>query len=99
MSSVMDVDMITPGCSGSSPPVTGRRWSVVRGTRVAWPAGRCARQQEGLVGGQGVIDRGWILVLGGEPVVHRDDLGAGPPADLGGQAGDLGGVPQDVHAA
>src|SRR5580704_4955076 len=37
MSSVMDVDMITPGCSWSSPPVAGRRWSVVRGTRVAWP--------------------------------------------------------------
>jgi hypothetical protein len=55
--------------------------------------------QEGLVGGQGVIDRGRVRVLGGEPVVHRDDRGADPPTDLGSQAGDLEGVLQHVHAA
>jgi hypothetical protein len=55
--------------------------------------------QEGLVGGQSVVDRGRIRVLGGEPVVHGDDRGTGPPADLGGQASGLDGVPQDVHAA
>jgi hypothetical protein len=38
-------------------------------------------------------------VLGGEPVVDGDDLDAGPPADLRGQAGGLEGVPQNVHAA
>ena len=43
--------------------------------------------QEGLVGGEGVVDRGRVRVLGGEPVVHRDDPGAGTPADLRGQAG------------
>ena len=43
--------------------------------------------QEGLVGGQSVVDRGRVRVLGGEPVVDGDDLGAGPPADLRGQAG------------
>ena len=55
--------------------------------------------QEGLVGGQGVVDRGRVRVLGGEPVVDGDDLGAGPPGDLRGQAGGLEGVPQDVYAA
>jgi len=30
----------------------------------------CAGQQEGLVGGQGVVDRRRVRVLGGEPVVH-----------------------------
>jgi hypothetical protein len=55
--------------------------------------------QEGFVGGQGVVDRGWVRVLGGEPVVDGDDLGAGSPADLRGQVGDGEGVPQCVHAA
>src|SRR5215475_15557866 len=36
----MDVDTITPGCWWSWTPVAGRRWSVVRGTLVAWTAGR-----------------------------------------------------------
>ena len=58
-----------------------------------------AAVQEGLVGGESVVDRGRIRVLGGEPVVDGDDLGAGPPADLRGQAGGLEGVPQHVHAA
>jgi hypothetical protein len=55
--------------------------------------------QEGFVGGQGVVDRGRVRVLGGEPVVDGDDHGAGAPADLRGQAGGLEGVPDDVHAA
>ena len=55
--------------------------------------------QEGLVGGQGVVDRGRVRVLGGEPVVDGDDPGAGPPADLRGEASGLEGVLQDVHAA
>ena len=55
--------------------------------------------QEGFVGGQSVVDRGRVRVLGGEPVVDGDDLGAGPPADLRGQASGVEGVPQDVHAA
>jgi hypothetical protein len=55
--------------------------------------------QQGLVGGQRVVDRGRVGVLGGEPVVHRDDPGADPAADLGSQAGDLEGVLQHVHAA
>jgi hypothetical protein len=38
-------------------------------------------------------------VLGGEPVVDRDDLGPGPPADLRGQVSGLEGVTEDVHAA
>jgi hypothetical protein len=38
-------------------------------------------------------------VLGGEPVVDGEDLGAGPPADLRGQVGGEEGVPQHVHAA
>jgi hypothetical protein len=62
-------------------------------------AGRVGAVLQGLVGGQGVLDRGRVRVLGGEPVVHRDDPGAGPPADLGSQAGDLEGVLQHVHAA
>jgi hypothetical protein len=53
----------------------------------------CAAVQEGLVGGQGVVDRSRVRVLGGEPVVDGDDLGPGPPADLGGQASSAGGVP------
>jgi hypothetical protein len=32
--------------------------------------------EEGFVGGKGVIDRGRVRVLGGEPVVDRDDLAA-----------------------
>ena len=55
--------------------------------------------QEGLVGGEGVVDRGRVGVLGGEPVVDGDDRGAGPPPDLRGEAGGLEGVPQDVDAA
>jgi hypothetical protein len=41
--------------------------------------------QEGFVGCQSVVDCCWIRMLGGEPVVDGDDLGAGPPADLRGQ--------------
>src|SRR5258705_13505977 len=59
----------------------------------------CAAMQEGFVGRQGVVDRCRIRVLGGEPVVDRDDLGIGPPADLRGQASGLEGVPYHVHAA
>ena len=47
----------------------------------------CAVLQEGLVGRQGVVDRGRVGVFGGEPVVDGDDLGVRPPADLRGQAG------------
>ena len=54
---------------------------------------------EGLVGGQGVVDRSRIRVLGGEPVVDGDDLGVRPPADLRGQVSGEGGVPHHVHAA
>jgi hypothetical protein len=38
-------------------------------------------------------------VLGGEPVVDRDDPRPGPPADLPGQVSGLEGVAKDVHAA
>ncbi len=38
-------------------------------------------------------------MLGSEPVVDGDDLGAGPPADLRGQAGGEGGISHYVHAA
>ena len=38
-------------------------------------------------------------MLGGEAVVDGDDLGTGPPADLGGQVSGLEGVPYHVHAA
>ena len=38
-------------------------------------------------------------MLGGQPVVDGDDLGAGPPTDLRGQASGLEGVPNHVHAA
>ena len=55
--------------------------------------------QEGLVGREGVVDRRRIRMLGGEPVVDGDDLGARPPADLRGQVGGAEGVPQYVHAA
>ena len=55
--------------------------------------------QKGFVDGKSVVDRGRIRVFGSEPVVHGDDLGAGPPADLRGQAGGLDGVPQGVHPA
>ena len=78
---------------GDGEPAAGglsREDDVRRGGAVA---------QEGLVGGQGVIDRGRIRVLGGEPVVDGDDLGAGPPADLRGEVSDLECVLQDVHAA
>ncbi len=59
----------------------------------------CAVLQEGFVGGKSVVDRGRIRVLGGEPVVDGDDLGARPPADLRGQVSGEEGVPQYVHAA
>ena len=65
----------------------------------AMSEGAVPLSQEGLVGGQSVVDRRRVRVLGGEPVVDGDDLGAGPPADLRGQASGLEGVPQDVHAA
>ena len=55
--------------------------------------------QEGLVGREGVVDRGRVGVLGGEPVVDGDDRGAGPPPDLRGEAGGLECVSQDVDAA
>ena len=62
--------------------------------------GRCRpAPQEGLVGGQGVVDRRRIRVLGGEPIVDGDDLGGGPPADLRGQVSGLEGVSDHVHAA
>ena len=64
----------------------------------AMPAGG-AVVQKSLVGGQGVVDRRRVRVLGGEPVVDGDDPGAGPPGDLRGQASGLEGVAQDVHAA
>jgi hypothetical protein len=54
--------------------------------------------QEGFVRRKSVVDRGRIRVLGSEPVVDGDDLGAGTPADLRGQVGDEEGVPQHVHA-
>src|SRR5260370_21132954 len=38
-------------------------------------------------------------MLGGEPVVDGDDLGARPPADLRGQVSGEEGVPQYVDAA
>jgi hypothetical protein len=72
-------------------------------------AGRLAREddvrrggagvQERLVGGEGVVDRGRVGMLGSEPVVDRDDLGLGPPADLCGQVSGAGGVAEYVHAA
>ena len=55
--------------------------------------------QEGFVRGKSVVDRCRIRVLGGEPVVDGDDLGARPPADLRGQVSGEEGVPQYVHAA
>ena len=55
--------------------------------------------QERFVGGKSVVDRCRIRVLGGEPVVDGDDLGAGPPADLRGQVSGEEGVPEHVHAA
>ena len=55
--------------------------------------------QEGLVGGKGVVDRSRIRMLGGEPVIDGDDLGARPSADLRGQVSGKEGVPHHVHAA
>ena len=55
--------------------------------------------QEGFVGCESVVDRCRIRVLGGEPVVDGDDLGARSPADLRGQASGEGRVPHYVHAA
>ena len=60
---------------------------------------RGAAVQEGFVGGKGVVDRGRIRMLGGEPVIDGDDLGARPPADLRGQVSGEEGVPHHVHAA
>ena len=48
---------------------------------------------------ESVVDRCRIRVLGGEPVVHGDDLGVRPPADLRGQVSGEEGVPHHVHAA
>src|SRR5207245_11425972 len=50
-------------------------------------------------GGRSVGGRGGVGERGGEAVVDGDDLGAGPPADLRGQASGLEGVPYHVHAA
>ncbi len=58
-----------------------------------------AAVQQGGVGGQGVVDRGRVGVLGGEPVVDGDDRGAGPRADLRGQPSGLEGVPDHIHPA
>ena len=55
--------------------------------------------QEGFIGGESVVDRRRIRVLGGEPVVDGDDLGVRPPADLRGQVGGEERVPHHVHAA
>ena len=55
--------------------------------------------QKGFISRQSVVDRCRIRVLGGEPVVDGDDLGAGPPADLRGQVSSEEGVPHHVHAA
>ena len=55
--------------------------------------------QEGLIGGQSIIDRGRIRVLGTEPVVDGHDPGRRPPADLRGQVSGEEGVPHHVHAA
>jgi hypothetical protein len=74
-----------PAASGLS-----REDDVRRGRAVA---------QEGFVGGESVVDRRRIRMLGGEPVVDGDDLGAGPPADLRGQFSSLEGVPYHVHPA
>jgi hypothetical protein len=76
--------------TASPPPADSREGDVRRGRAVI---------QKGFVGGQSIIDRGRIRVLGGEPVVDGDDLGTRPPADLRGQVSGLEGVPQYVHAA
>ena len=54
--------------------------------------------QERFIGREGVVNRCRIRVLGGEPVVDRDDLGVRPPADLRGQVGGNERVPEHVHA-
>ncbi len=59
----------------------------------------CAVVQEGFVGCKSVVDRRRVRMLGGEPVVDGDDLGARPPADLRGQVSGEEGVPQYVDAA
>jgi hypothetical protein len=55
--------------------------------------------QEGFIGRKSVVNRCRIRMLGGEPVVDRDDLGVRPPADLRGQVSGEEGVPHHVHAA
>ena len=74
-----------PAASGFS-----REGDVLRGSAVL---------QESFVGCESVVDRCRIRVLGGEPVVDGDHLGARSPADLRGQASGLERVPQYVHAA
>ena len=54
--------------------------------------------QERFVGRQRIVDRGRIRMLGREPVIDRDDLGAGPLTDLRGQVGSEERVSQHVHA-
>jgi len=54
--------------------------------------------EEGFVRRKSVVDRCRIRVLGSEPVVDGDDLGAGTPTDLRGQVGDEERVSHHVHA-
>src|SRR3981189_3458205 len=42
--------------------------------------------QKGFIGRKSIVNRCRIRVLGSEPVVDGDDLGARPPTDLRGQA-------------
>ena len=58
-----------------------------------------AATQEDFVGGQGVVDRCRIRVLGGEPVVDGDHLGAVSWQKCRSQVSDLEGILQDVHSA
>jgi hypothetical protein len=72
-------------------------------------AGRLARQddvrrgdavlQQSFIRRKGILNRGRIRMLRGEPVVDREDGGVRPPADLRGQAGGEERVPHHVHAA
>ena len=62
------------------------------------PRGRAAAQ-ECFVRRESIVDRRGIWVLGGEPIIDGDDLGAGAPADLRGQVGGEEGVPQHVDPA
>jgi hypothetical protein len=60
---------------------------------------RCAVLQESFIGRQSVVNRRRIRMLGTEPVVDGDDLGAGPAADLRGQVGGEKGITKYVYAA